>query len=109
MKNNKTPHFRNGKEKKKSHLDPLRVLRMQNSRINNVPSGRRSSLLRPQVSPELPVQAASGQLNRCMKDPVVTLHVETGQVLPQPTPTVCHSLPTAAPAQLSCLGQPPVL
>lgn len=40
---------------------------MQNSRINNVPSGRRSSLLRPQMSPELPVKAASGQLNRCMR------------------------------------------
>lgn len=41
------------------------------------------------------------------EDPVVTLHVEAGQLLLQPTPTVCHSRAAAAPTLLSCLGQPP--
>lgn len=94
--------------KQNTKLQTLVFLLVRNSWARSCTNSR-SSLFQPQVSPETPC-VCSQRLREPLheEDPVVTPHVEAGQLLLQPTPTVCHSLAAAAAAPtllLSCLGQ----
>lgn len=68
---------------------------------NTGPYSRCCTLLQPQVSPELPVWQPTARWTAAWgPSPFHTLHVETEQLLLQPTPTVCHSLLVSPHSQL---------